>query len=82
MSEYGPLMDLRLKLTKAQKEIDRLQILHLSRTKSTHKAFVEYQERIDKLEDLLAKVWNIGRDNNLEYRARIDKIMSTIREKP
>ena len=35
-----------------------------------------------RLEDLLGKVWDIARDNNLEYRARIDKIMTTIREKP
>jgi len=37
-------------LEKAQAEIDRLQSLHLARTKSTHKALTDKDQRIDKLE--------------------------------
>jgi len=33
-------------------------------------------------ERLLGQVWNIARDNHLEYRARIESIMAAIREKP
>lgn len=37
---------------------------------------------IERLEGLLAKTWDIARDNHLDFRDRIDKIMKTVREKP
>jgi len=42
-------------LWKAADEIDRLQVLHLERTKSTHKALVERDEEIEKLRAALEK---------------------------
>ena len=37
---------------------------------------------IERLEGLLALTWDIARDNHLDFRDRIDKIMKIIREKP
>ena len=52
------------------------------RWQSTGQLIHEAAEEIEQLENLLDRVWDIARDNHLEYRARIDSIMSTIREKP
>lgn len=40
------------------------------------------QGEVEHLEKLLGMVWDFARDNNLLYRARIDAIMTAIREKP
>lgn len=40
------------------------------------------QGETEHLEKLLGQVWDFARDNNLLYRARIDAIMTAIREKP
>ena len=61
-------LDVCAELEQAQAEIDRLQALHLERTKSTHKALTERDQRIEQLEAaatyLSAEVkdaWDLGR---------------------
>jgi len=47
--------ELAAALEQAQVEIDRLQALHLERTKSTHKALTERDERIEQLEAVIQR---------------------------
>jgi len=44
-------------------------------------AFV-FEPEAEHLENLLSQVWDICRDNNLSYKARVTACMSAIREKP
>ena len=43
---------------------------------------LEAADEIERLESLLGQVWDIGRDNELMWDARVRAIMAAIREKP
>lgn len=50
MSVIAELIQLRAKIEEQQAEIDRLQALHLERTKTTHRALCDRDARIAELE--------------------------------
>jgi len=52
---------------------------HIGPLLDTMQALLDENEHKERL---LGQVWNIARDNHLEYRARIESIMAAIREKP
>ena len=62
-----------------EEQIATLREFYGSKFADTMQALLDENEHKERL---LGQVWNIARDNHLEYRARIESIMAAIREKP